>query len=77
MKQNPSFARSNRQLTLPSRLAMAVALLLVAFAARTFAIVDVPPGLTHDELAQLDVARQVESTSCRALIRDERSPALA
>ena len=67
MKQNPSFARSNRRWTLPSRLAMAVALLLVAFASRTFAIVDVPPGLTHDELAQLDVARQVASGDWRLL----------
>ena len=40
---------------------IAVALMLLAFALRVYAINDFPPGLTHDEIAHLDVANQIRS----------------
>ncbi len=44
-----------------------VVILLVAFAFRMLAITDVPPGLTHDEVAQLDVAIQIQRGDWRLL----------
>jgi len=46
---------------------VAVGLLLVAFALRTHAITEVPPGLTHDEVSELDVAAQVRDGDWRLL----------
>lgn len=46
---------------------VAVGLLLVAFALRTYAITEVPPGLTHDEVSELDVAAQVRDGDWRLL----------
>lgn len=45
----------------------AAALLWLAFALRVFAIDANPPGLTHDEVSQLDVARQMEAGDLRLL----------
>jgi 4-amino-4-deoxy-L-arabinose transferase-like glycosyltransferase len=45
----------------------ATALLLLAFALRVFAIDAIPPGLTHDEVSQLDVARQMAAGDWRLL----------
>ena len=49
------------------RLAIAVALLLIAFAFRTLFVDDVPPGITHDEVSSLDVATQVRNGDWRIL----------
>lgn len=46
---------------------IAVALMLLAFAFRVYAINDFPPGLTHDEIAHLDVANQIRSGDWRLL----------
>ncbi len=46
---------------------VAIGLLLVAFAFRTYAITEVPPGLTHDEVSELDVAAQVRDGDWRLL----------
>lgn len=46
---------------------VATAILLIAFALRVFAIDAIPPGLTHDEVSQLDVARQFEAGDWRLL----------
>lgn len=46
---------------------IAVALMLLAFALRVYAIDDFPPGLTHDEIAHLDVANQIRSGDWRLL----------
>jgi len=48
-------------------LSIATALLLIAFALRVFAVDAIPPGLTHDEVSQLDVARQFEAGDWRLL----------
>jgi 4-amino-4-deoxy-L-arabinose transferase-like glycosyltransferase len=45
----------------------ATAILLIAFALRVIAIDAIPPGLTHDEVSQLDVARQFEAGDWRLL----------
>lgn len=42
-------------------------LLLIAFALRVWAIDSLPPGLTHDEVSQLDTAAQVRSGDWRLL----------
>jgi len=46
---------------------IAVGLLCVAFALRMYAITEVPPGLTHDEVSELDVASQVRDGDWRLL----------
>ena len=45
----------------------ATAILLIAFALRVYAVDAIPPGLTHDEVSQLDVARQFEAGDWRLL----------
>ena len=45
----------------------AVGLLLVAFALRSYALTELPPGLTHDEIAHLDVANQIRQGDWRLL----------
>ena len=49
------------------RLMAVVALLLVAFGLRVALIDQVPPGLTHDEISQLDTAAQVRAGDWRLL----------
>jgi hypothetical protein len=46
---------------------IATMLLLLAFALRVYAVDAIPPGLTHDEVSQLDVARQFEAGDWRLL----------
>ncbi|NTU61883.1 MAG: hypothetical protein HGB05_00415 [Chloroflexi bacterium] len=46
---------------------IATAILLIAFALRVYAVDAIPPGLTHDEVSQLDVARQIEAGDWRLL----------
>ena len=49
---------------------LATAILLVAFALRVFAIDAVPPGLTHDEIAQLGVAQKIMAGDWRIFYPD-------
>jgi len=42
-------------------------ILLIAFALRSYAITTVPPGLTHDEIAQLDIATKIQNGDWRLL----------
>lgn len=44
-----------------------IGLLLLAFALRVWAIDALPPGLTHDEVSQLDTAAQVRAGDWRLL----------
>ncbi|HLF26045.1 MAG TPA: glycosyltransferase family 39 protein [Anaerolineae bacterium] len=46
---------------------IAIGLLLVACFLRVYAIDEIPPGLTHDEVSQLDVAAQVHAGDWRLL----------
>ena len=46
---------------------IAAALLLVAFVLRVYSVGEVPPGLTHDEVSELDVATQVRNGEWRLL----------
>jgi 4-amino-4-deoxy-L-arabinose transferase-like glycosyltransferase len=46
---------------------VATATLLIAFALRIYAVEAIPPGLTHDEVSQLDTARQLEAGDWRLL----------
>ncbi|MBI5565445.1 MAG: glycosyltransferase family 39 protein [Chloroflexi bacterium] len=48
----------------------AIALLLIAFALRTYAIADIPPGLTHDEVAQLGVSDKILQGDWRVFYAD-------
>ncbi len=65
-RNTPSASSSNPSGT-QALLAIAVALLLVAFALRALDIANVPPGLTHDEVSELDVAQQVRNGEWRLL----------
>lgn len=49
---------------------LAVALLLIAFALRVMLLDTVPPGLTHDEIAQLGVADQIRAGDWRLFYPD-------
>jgi 4-amino-4-deoxy-L-arabinose transferase-like glycosyltransferase len=49
---------------------LAVALLLIAFAVRVAALDAVPPGLTHDEIAQLGVADKIQAGDWRLFYPD-------
>ncbi len=56
--------------TRPSIWPMAVALLWLAFALRVVAIDAVPPGLTHDEIAQLGVVDKIRAGDWRIFYPD-------
>ena len=45
-------------------------IVLIAFALRTYAIADIPPGLTHDEVAQLGVSDKILQGDWRLFYAD-------
>jgi 4-amino-4-deoxy-L-arabinose transferase-like glycosyltransferase len=64
-------ARTEIKRSTAARLTVAAAILLVAFVLRTYALTETPPGLTHDEVASLEVSSKIQGGDWRVFYSED------